>query len=236
VIEPKVNPDPGSTTFCLDFIEDSPELARLLTMKPYLDVLRAVHKNPELTLHRTAALYKRVGAIDEAWHTDWAPTGVLPRRNDHVLNNSGACSPWFYLNGTHPSRGGLAIIPESHRPDWPGPRGMEFTEHRKFFFRKSDPERKLVADKDFEESFSLFTDPGDMILFAERTYHSPHAHHGTETRLSCAAGFRPGRKPLPHAWPRPEKTQRWVASMPAEVQPLLEHYTGIVRDWRDEGK
>ena len=38
------------------------------------------------------------------------------------VNNTEFSSVWFYLNGTHPSRAGLAIIPDSHAPDWSPPR------------------------------------------------------------------------------------------------------------------
>jgi hypothetical protein len=234
VFETLANPAAGSTTFCTDFVEQAEEMVRLLRYEPFMNLHKTLYGTDELTVNRSAALFKRVGAPEEAYHTDWAPPDKRPRGTDSVLNTTGAASPWLYLTGTHPMRGGLTIVPDSHTPDWPGPKGYELTEHRKFFYRKDDPEKKLTSGYDFDEAFPVFSDPGDLLIFAERTYHGVCAHHGPETRLSCAMSLRPGRSRPAGCWPLPESAKKFIASLPADLQPLVEGYTGIVRDWRGE--
>ncbi len=84
---------------------------------------------------------------------------------------------------------------------------------------------------DIPEAFPLFTEPGDMIIFAERTYHGVFPHLGDETRLTCGFGFRPSSYPVKPCWPLPESSREFIASCPAEVLPLVEGYTGIDHTW-----
>jgi hypothetical protein len=80
----------------------------------------------------------------------------------------------------------------------------------------------------------LLTAPGDLIVFAERTYHGVFPHHGDEVRLSIGLAFRPGQTPFPVPWPLPESARKFIASAPADVRPLVEHYVGLEPGWKFE--
>ncbi|MFD0713873.1 phytanoyl-CoA dioxygenase family protein [Paenibacillus sp. GCM10027626] len=230
VLEDETATRPGITKFATSFIEQSLTLASLLTYEPYMNIVRHLYGHVPLTLNRSAAIYKRPGAPVGAWHTDWAPR-VHPYSADGLLNTTGAASNWFYLNGTHPDRGGLAIIPDSHTEDWPGPAGFELTEKRKSFYRKGEQPSDCI-DMDFAEAFPLYSDPGDMIIFAERTYHGVYAHNGTEPRLSCGLSFRPKGQSFEHIWELPETARQFIAGCPPEVKPLVEEYVGMDKSWK----
>lgn len=215
-----------------DFIEMSEALASLMTYEPYMNIVHCLYDTPEITLNRSAAIYKKPGAVAGPWHTDWEPLEGVYGPNA-LLNNTGACSNWFYLTGIHPDRGGLAIIPDSHTEDWPGLEGFSFTEQGRSFYRQGEPEAPY--DKfDFPQVLRLYTNPGDLIIFAERTFHGVFPHNGDETRLSCGMSFRPGRSAFPGCWPRSESTQRFIAAAPPNVQPMLTYYTGFDSKWRSD--
>ncbi|RAV22591.1 hypothetical protein DQG23_06580 [Paenibacillus contaminans] len=228
-LEDESDSTPGTTRFATSFIEQSPTLADLLTYEPYMKIARRLYGNEPISLNRSAAIYKKPGAPVGAWHTDWQPR-VHPYGVDGVLNTTGANSNWFYLNGTHPDRAGISIIPDSHTEEWEGPKGFEFTSRRKSFYRKGT-EPEACVEMDFDEAFSLFTDPGDMIVFAERTYHGVHAHNGTETRLSCALSFRTKGQQFDEVWPLPESARTFIANCPVGVKPLVEEYLGMGKSW-----
>ena len=132
VVLPGGKIEPGATKFCTDFVERSPACAELLLCPPYMDISRCLFGD-EMSLNRSAAIVKNVGAPVGAWHTDWCAPDSADAGRDAVLNRGVFASVWLYLSGTHPSRGGLAIIPDSHTKDWVGPPGFEFTRARKSF-------------------------------------------------------------------------------------------------------
>lgn len=232
VLEPTCNPAPGATNVALTFIEESPVMARLLTYEPFMRIGRHMNYNKPMTLIRSAAIYKKPEAPPMAWHTDWAPR-EYPYTVDSFLNNLGGSSMWFYLNGTHPDRAGLAIIPDSHTEDWPGPEGFEFMDRRKFFYRKGT-EPIPSTELDIPEVLPLFTEPGDLILFAEKTYHAVFPHNGSEVRLSCGMGFHSSSTAGLEFWPQPESAKPFIESCPPEVRPIVENYTGIDMKWVQE--
>jgi len=216
---------PGATVFCTDFIERSPTCAKLLTYRPYIDLARCLYGD-DISLNRTAGLVKNIGAPAAAWHTDWCPPGSKHGGKNAALNRGAFVSAWFYLNGTHPTRGGLALIPDSHTVDWAGPEGFEFAEGKISFHRKGT-EPAHYSGMDVPGSLPLISDPGDAVLFADRTYHGVYPHNGDELRLTCGMAFRPGRAPLPDGWTLSESAKRFIASCPPEVHPLVEFYPGL---------
>lgn len=213
------------------FIEYSPVYASLMTYEPYMRIARALYDDEPITLNRSAAIYKKAGCGPMAWHTDWGPL-THPYTSNEVLNNSGACSMWLYLNGIDDVRGGLAIIPESHTEDWPAPEGFEFTAKRKSFCRKGGELKPHSQMDDVPGAMPVITEPGDMIIFAERTYHGVYPHRGTETRLSCGMSFRKQSYKPEQVWELPESAKRFIEFCPPEVKPLVKDYFGIVGDWR----
>ncbi|RAV21890.1 phytanoyl-CoA dioxygenase family protein [Paenibacillus contaminans] len=219
------------------FIEKSPVMAELLAYEPFMRIANFIHYGEALTVNRSAAIYKKPGAGGaaansgvHAWHTDWDRL-EHPYGANAVLNNTGATSLWFYLTGSNPFNGGLAIIPDSHTEDWEAPEGFEFTEGRKSFYRKGT-EPKPYIDMDVPGMMPVITEPGDLVIFAERTYHGVNVHQGTEPRLSCGMSFRPSSYETGPVWPLPDSSRRFIESCPPESKHLVEGYIGIDTAWR----
>lgn len=221
----------GYTYTCLNFIEQSPVFATLLTYEPFMRIASAINNYEPLILNRSAAIYKLPGEGPMVWHTDWGPL-EHPYSANEVLNNSGASSLWFYLNGIEPHRGGLAIIPDSHTEDWPGPEGFAFTSQKKSFYKLGSEPLGHTNMDDVPGALPVIADPGDLIIFAERTYHGVYPHRGTEPRLSCAMSFRSPRYNPPQVWPFPESARTFMEQSPKELAPYLEGYLGIDTKWR----
>ncbi|MDF2721040.1 MAG: hypothetical protein K0Q59_715 [Paenibacillus sp.] len=231
VLEPRVLADNLDTWTHTSFIEQSPVYASLLSYEPYMRIAHALYDGEPIVLNRSAGIYKRPGCGPMAWHTDWNEL-THPYGANAVLNNSGANSMWFYLNGIDDVRGGLAIIPDSHTEDWAAPEGFAFTAGRKSFHPLDGEARAHMRMDDVPGAMPVLAEPGDMILFAERTYHGVYPHRGTETRLSCGMSFckrsyKPGQ-----AWPLPETAKRFIEFCPPDVKPVVEGYLGIDMAWR----
>lgn len=209
------------------FCDFAPCILKLLDNEPWLAIQRKLLNCEEMTVHRCAAILKQVGSPPVRWHTDWAGyTTGEPSNTSAILNvgehPSGA---WFYLDGTHPSRAGLAVIPGSHRIDWQGPQGYEFTQGRSSFYPKG--QEAIACDSlDVPGAVALLTDPGDMILFAARTYHYATSHGGKHARRSCALGMRAGRTSLDVPWTISEGANYLKRCVPERYKPYLEHYVG----------
>ena len=232
VLNPHRDLEPGQTRVSHGFVEFSPPLLKLFDNPAWLAIHERLMGTREMTVHRSAAILKNAGCPAGAWHTDWSFNNGPPLNSGDVLNRGEHPSgKWFYLSGTHPARGGLAVIEDSHRIDWEGPPGFEFTEGRRSFYPRGT-EPKAYAGMDVPGVVPLFTDPGDMIIFAARTYHGVFPHNGDEPRYSCALGFRPHRRPWPVPWPMPESARKLGANLPPKLRPDFEHYTSIVSDWR----
>lgn len=225
--DPFKNLASGQTRVRHAFCDFAPCILKLLDNEPWLAIQRHLLGTDKMTVHRCAAILKNVGSPPVTWHTDW--TGYKTGEATHtsaVLNvgehPSGA---WFYLDGTHPSRAGLAVIPGSHHIDWQGPEGYEFTEGRVSFHPKGEP----VAHHphlDVPGAVALLTDPGDMIIFAARTYHYATAHNGQYPRRSCALGLRAGQSEFKVPWGPSESTSFLKRVVPDHYKPYLEHYVG----------
>ena len=241
VVNPNHDLGPGQSRVFHAFIEHSPSLAKLLENESYHNISRRLLNtdSKDLTVHRSAAIIRNPGSSGMEWHSDWAPlsaAGTPPRNANEVLNTGqGPSGLWFYLTGSHPQRGGIAVMPDSHTADWSGPEGFEFTAGRQSFHRK-DQAAQAHHGPDVPGALPIVSDGGDLIVFAARTYHAAMPHHGDEPRLSCAMGFRAGRSHWPTPWPLPASAKKFIASVPPAAFPLVEHYTGIVADWQPDFK
>jgi ectoine hydroxylase-related dioxygenase (phytanoyl-CoA dioxygenase family) len=232
VLDPEDNLELAKTRVSTNFIELSPPLWKLFENEAWLKVQQVLHETDQLTVHRTAAILKNTGTPGMMWHTDWAAPVDAPQRVDQVLNSTEApAGMWFYLTGNHPRTGGLAVIADSHRPDWPGPEGFELTPDRRYFYPVGH-EHTTYSGKDVPGLVPLFTDPVDMIAFSSRTYHGVYDHQGEEARLSCAIILRGDREPFEVPWELPESARRLKEEAPAYLRPYLEHYTGLDRTWK----
>jgi hypothetical protein len=180
---------------------------------------------------RSAGLAKAVDAPVGNWHTDFSFHVGPPRGVCDVLNRGEFESVWCYLNGTHPSRAGIAIIPDSHGRDWVGPEGFDFTENKYSFHpRGQKPEPYLKMD--VPGMLPLHTDPGDIIIFSGRTYHGVFPHGGDEIRLTCGLAVRSEHTPMPSPWPMPEKGKRFLTNLPADLRPWFDGYPSLDRSWK----
>ena len=80
----------------------------------------------------------------------------------------------------------------------------------------------------------LFTEPGDEIVFASRTYHSAFPNRIDRVRLSCGIGLRPRGYPVEAPWPLSENAEAFLKEFPVHLQPLVKNYVGIDGEWRGE--
>lgn len=219
------------TYTCTNFVELSPVFATLMTYEPFMRIASELNNHEPLVLNRSAAIYKKPGSGPMGWHTDW---GALehPYTSNEVLNNSGASSLWFYLNGIDAERGGLAIIPDSHTEDWQAPEGFEFTKGRKSFYKQGTEPHSHTGMDDVPGAMPVIANPGDLIIFAERTYHGVYPHRGTVTRLSCGLNFRSPQYRIEQVWDLPPSAQKFLEQSPEEIQPYLQGYLGIDHTWK----
>lgn len=217
----------GQTRVRHAFCEFAPAVLQLLDNEPWLAIQRQLLGTQEMTVHRCAAILKNVGSVPVSWHTDWSGYHAGEPKNASAALNVGE-SPsgaWFYLDGTRPNRAGLSIIPGSHRMDWEGPEGFEFTDGRSSFYPKGETPGHHIKPNP-PGAVALITDPGDMILFGARTYHYASAHNGDSARRSCALGMRAGRTPYNVPWGPSEGNRFLQSCIPERYKPYLEHYVG----------
>ena len=125
------------------------------------------------------------------------------------------------------------MIEDSHVEDWAGPAGFALTPDRRSFHRRgSEPESYVGFD--VPGMVPLFTDPGDMIIFAARTYHAAFSNQIDQVRLSCGLGFRPRSYRIEAPWPLSESAQAFIKALPPRHQHFVENYVGLDMDWRGQ--
>ena len=73
--------------------------------------------------------------------------------------------------------------------NWEGPEGFNLTAGQDVSFYKIGEEEKAYVGFDIPGLVPFFTNPGDMIVFAHRTYHGAFPNQIDEIRLSCGVGF-----------------------------------------------
>lgn len=214
------------------FIEHSPALAQWLTYEPLMRIAQGLHHNEPITLNRAAAIYKKPGAGVQQWHPEWAMR-KHPYKANAVLNDVGGPSLWCYPAGLRPERGGVVLIPGSHQEDWPGPKGYDFTERKVSFYRRGT-EPVPCMETDVPGGFTLCSDPGDLVILAERLYRAVYPHEvteSTEDRLLCGMGFRPRSYQFPQIWSATESARRFIEGCPPEIDDIVEGYMGVDTTW-----
>jgi ectoine hydroxylase-related dioxygenase (phytanoyl-CoA dioxygenase family) len=236
VVNPQNDLGPGQSRTHISFIEQSPALWKLLDNEPFMRAQRIFCQARQLTINRSAAIIRNPGSAPLLWHSDWRGFSSAPPQNANDVLNRGPWPSglWFYITGCHPQHGGLALIEDSHAPNWPGPDGFVLTPDKVSFYRK-DGEAKPYVGFDVPGLLPLFTDPGDEIIFAARTYHAAFPNQTDRVRLSCAIGFRPRDYRIEAPWSRSAAAQAFVDALPGHLQPLVENYVGIDPSWRAEG-
>lgn len=235
VLDPDGELGPGQSYTHVSFIEHSPALWKVFDYEPFMRAQSVFCRASELTINRTAAIIRNPGSEPLRWHSDWCGfSNSAPTFSGDILNRGPWPSGlWFYLTGSDPKHGGLAVIEDSHLPDWNGPEGFELTvDHRSFMRPGGDPEGYVGFD--VPGVVPLFTEPGDEIVFAARTQHAAFSNQTNQVRLSCGVGLRPRGYRIEAPWPLSTAAQAFVKALPAHLQPMVENYVGIDPNWRGE--
>ena len=104
------------------------------------------------------------------------------------------------------------------------------TADRRSFYKTGEAEKPYTGF-DIPGLVPLFTDPGDMIVFAHRTYHGAFPNQIDAIRLSCAIGFRDRSHHIDIPWAIPEAGKQFLAELPAQFQHYTHGYTSIDTTW-----
>ena len=125
----------------------------------------------------------------------------------------------------------MCVIEDSHRENWSGPDGFHLTSDRRSFYPDGEEERPYQGF-DIPGMVPLFTEPGDMIIFAHRTYHGAFPNRLDEVRLSCAIGFRDRNHRIDVPWEIPDGGKRFLDLLPSHLEHYVDGYTSINTRWR----
>ncbi len=215
------------------WVESGPRPLKLLDHEPFTRIHRHLLETDDLTIHRSAAIIRIPGSTPVSWHTDWCGfSDAPPTRAGDVLNRGlWPSGKWFYITGSRPIHGGLCVIEDSHRENWSGPVGFHLTSDRSSFYPEGEEERPYKGF-DIPGMIPLFTEPGDMIVFAHRTYHGAFPNRLDEVRLSCAIGFRDRNHRIDAPWEIPDDGKRFLDSLPPHLERYVNGYTSINIHWR----
>ena len=215
------------------WIETGEGAWQLLEYEPFMKVHRHLIGTDELTVHRSAAIIRMPGSHPVAWHTDWCGFSTdAPKNSGDVLNRGmWPSGKWFYITGSRPEHGGLCVIEDSHVENWEGPEGFSLTADKRSFYKIGGEER-AYSDFDVPGIIPLFTNPGDMIVFAHRTYHGAFPNQIDEIRLSCAIGFRSRAHHIDIPWEIPDVGKKFLEDLPPHLHQYTHGYTSIDTAWR----
>ncbi len=232
-LDPERTLPPTSNRYHVTFAEVCDPLWELVDHPPYWEFICALLGTSEVCLHRSAAILRTPGEGMGTWHCDshrhieerTTPNDIL---NQFPLPNG----LWFYLNGSDPERSGIAVIAKSHLPDW-SPSGFELINDRRLIHHIGDEGDAPCADMDVPGAVAVMAEPGDLICFAERTFHANMATR--ERRYSCGIGFRPKSYRLEAPWPLPESAKALGRRLPERFKTFMDGYTGLDGTWKKQG-
>ena len=230
--DPDRSLQPGESRTRHAWVESGSGAWSLLEYEPFMAIHRRLLGTDDLTIHRSAAIIRMSGSQPVAWHTDWCGFGTEINNSGDVLNRGlWPSGKWFYLTGSRPIHGGLCIIEDSHVEGWEGPEGFKLTDDKRSFYPEGEEEHYYTGF-DIPGLVPLFTNGGDMIVFAHRTYHGAFPNQLDETRLSCAIGFRDRNHRIDIPWEIPEEGQSFLENLPTHLQRYTDGYTSIDMAWR----
>ncbi len=231
--DPERELKPGQSRTRHAWVESGPGAWQLLEYEPFMRIHRHIIGADHLTIHRSAAIIRMPGNPPGAWHTDWRGFSNEPPKDSGDVLNRGLwpSGKWFYLTGSRPEHGGLCVIEDSHVENWEGPNGFNLTADRRSFYKAGEAE-KPYDGFDVPGVVPLFADPGDMIVFAHRTYHAACFTNRTdEARLSCAVGFRDRRHSIEVPWEIPKAGKQFLSDLPPRLRRYTHGYTSIDIEW-----
>ena len=232
--DPQRTLEPAQSRARHAWIESGPGAWSLLEYEPFIAIHRHLIGTDDLTVHRSAAIIRMPGSAPVAWHTDWCGFYEGPPRNTGEVLNAGLwpSGKWFYITGSRPDHGGLCVIENSHVEGWDGPEGFHMTSDRRSFYPQDEEETARYSGFDIPGLVPLFTNPGDMIVFAHRTYHGAFSNQQDEVRLSCAIGFRDRDHRIDIPWEIPESGRKFLDDLPEHLQRYVDGYTSIDVEWK----
>lgn len=224
---------PGESRTRHAWVESGPGAWSLLEHEGFMNVHRHLIGTDDLTIHRSAAIIRMPGSAPLQWHTDWCGFSDGPPKNSGDVLNRGMwpSGKWFYITGSRPMHGGLCVIEGSHVEGWEGPEGFNLTADQRSFYPEGEEEHKYTGF-DVPGLVPMYTDPGDMIVFAHRTYHWAFGNREDEVRLSCAVGFRESSHRIEVPWEIPEAGQKFMRDLPDHLKHYLDGYTSINMGWK----
>jgi ectoine hydroxylase-related dioxygenase (phytanoyl-CoA dioxygenase family) len=158
------------------------------------------------------------------WHQDWwcwdHPISWAPAAPQVAL----LC----YLDAAGPSRGGLRVLPGSHRSTG--------RLHELVSAARSDPRPDDPVMRDHPDQVSISTAAGDAVLVDYRLLHGTHEHDSPAPRSCLILNFAPDWRTLPppirahliQSWSLPDDAERAIVE-PTMAQ-WLPNFTGRRRD------
>ena len=229
VVDPDRTLGPGESRTYHAWFDEATEAWALLDDPRFMNLPRALLGTDEICVNRSAAIIRRPGSATVGWHTDWrGQTDDPPRDSGQVLNRgSWPSGIWFYVTGSRPTHGGLCVIEDSNRVGWTGPQGFRLTADRYSFVREDAGDDERYEGFDMPGLVPLFTEPGDCILFADRTFHGAFPNGEERTRLSCGCGFRKKSDVIDAPWELPATARAFVDALPERHKRYVDGYTGI---------
>ena len=229
VVDPDRTLGPGESRTYHAWFDEATEAWALLDDPRFMNLPRALLGTDEICVNRSAAIIRRPGSATVGWHTDWrGQTDDPPRDSGQVLNRgSWPSGIWFYVTGSRPTHGGLCVIEDSNRVGWTGPEGFRLTADRYSFVREDAGDDERYEGFDMPGLVPLFTEPGDCILFADRTFHGAFPNGEERTRLSCGCGFRKKSDVIDAPWELPATARAFVDALPGRHKRYVDGYTGI---------
>ena len=232
-LDPEGDLAPASNRYHMAFAEDSEPVWDLVENPDYKRFIHTVHGTTDLCLHRSAAILRMPGEGMGRWHQDHRGHIVKPQHANDVLNRYPIPSGcWFYLNGSHPDRSGIAVIEKSHHLEWEGPEGYIMGPNRSGLYPKGGTPDTPYDAMSVPGCVPVVADPGDLICFAALTWHANMATH--ERRYSCGIGFRPRTWRIDAPWPLPDSALALAERLPDHLKQFTEGYTGYDGEWRAE--
>jgi ectoine hydroxylase-related dioxygenase (phytanoyl-CoA dioxygenase family) len=223
--EPEI--EAGGSVYDLCAVERLPAMLELLTLDAFMGLYRRLLGGAEMVVHRSASIVRQVGSPAVAWHSDYDFSLGEPQRVDGVLNRGEwPNGMWFYLTGTHPHHGGLSVIRHSHGEHWTPPSPWRLSSDRHLLL---GPQGQTPG-MDVPGAIPIHAEPGDLIIFAARTYHAAYPLDDAP-RISCSLCLRPRSTRIKAPWQRSLQCQDFLRSLPSTLAPWFDGYVGIDPAW-----
>ena len=217
----------GQSIHIWDYIEKAPELWELYRQPTYLSLYRSLLECEDLTINRSMGLIRAPAAPSLPWHSDFSFNRGKPENRDDVLQRGDWVNgTWLYLTGSNPHHGGLAVLEGSHLPDWKAPAGFSFSRDRRCICADKTPDTPYDG-MDVPGMVALYAEPGDMIVYAARTYHTNFPNLSKRPRLSVISICRPTHAPFRAPWPLSQQARDFIEHAPPFLKPFVRHYRGI---------